>query len=113
MGKSVYNSVLNFPVRDESGSFYYFLDESGFSTTFVDVVKATVDYINETNSYEMYIIDNNEKKVIKNVKAFSPITNEADIVEAICEADLITTSVCVDNFLVNSTKSSCISNILI
>ena len=73
------------------------LYESGFSTTFVDVVKATVDYINETNSYEMYIIDNNEKKVIKNVKAFSPITNEADIVEAICEADLITTSVCVDN----------------
>ena len=64
------------------------LYESGFSTTFVDVVKATVDYINETNSYEMYIIDNNEKKVI---------TNEADIVEAICEADLITTSVCVDN----------------
>lgn len=73
------------------------LYESGFSTTFVDVVKATVDYINETNSYEMYIIDNNEKKVIKNVKAFSPITNEVDIVEAICEADLITTSVCVDN----------------
>lgn len=31
-GKSVYNSVLSFPVRDESGSFYYFLDESGFST---------------------------------------------------------------------------------
>jgi hypothetical protein len=31
MGKSVYNSVLSFPVRDESGSFYYFLDESGFS----------------------------------------------------------------------------------
>lgn len=46
------------------------LYESGFSTTFVDVVKATVDYINETNSYEMYIIDNNEKKVIKNVKLF-------------------------------------------
>ena len=78
------------------------LYESGFSTTFVDVVKATVDYINETNSYEMYIIDNNEKKVIKNVKAFSPITNEADIVEAICEADLITTSVCVDNLDKNS-----------
>ena len=50
----------------------------------------------------MYIIDNNEKKVIKNVKAFSPITNEADIVEAICEADLITTSVCVDNLDKNS-----------
>ena len=32
MGKSVYNSVLSFPVRDESGSFYYFLDESGSFT---------------------------------------------------------------------------------
>ena len=37
------------------------LYESGFSTTFVDVVKATVDYINETNSYEMYIIEKYEK----------------------------------------------------
>lgn len=33
---------------------------------------------------------------MQNVKAFSPITNEADIVEAIL-VDLITTSVCVDN----------------
>lgn len=74
------------------------LFDSGFSTTFVDVVKQTVDYINENNSYEMYVIDNNyEKKIITDVRAFSPITNEADIVEAICQADLITTSVCVDN----------------
>ena len=74
------------------------LFESGFSTTFVDVVKQTVDYINEHNSYEMYVIDNNyEKKVITDVCAFSPITNEAEVVEAICNADIITTSVCVDN----------------
>ncbi len=74
------------------------LFESGFSTTFVDVVKETVDYINKNNSYEMYVIDNNyEKKIITDVCAFSPITNEADVVEAICQADIITTSVCVDN----------------
>ena len=46
----------------------------------------------------MYIIDNNyEKKVIENVKAVSSITDEPAAVEAICEADIITTSVCVDN----------------
>lgn len=74
------------------------LAESGFAITFVDVVKQTVDYINKNHSYDMYVIDNNyEKKVIKNVRAFSPITNEADVVEAICHADIITTSVCVDN----------------
>lgn len=74
------------------------LFDSGFSTTFVDVVQQTVDYINKTNSYEMFVIDNDyEKKVITNVRAFSPITDEAEVVEAICGADLITTSVCVDN----------------
>ncbi len=74
------------------------LFESGFSTTFVDVVKQTIDYINENNSYEMYVIDNDyEKKVITNVKALSSITDEQAVVDAICDADLITTSVCVDN----------------
>lgn len=74
------------------------LFESGFTTTFVDVVKETVDYINKNHSYDMYIIDNNyEKKVITGVRALSPITNEPEVIEAICDADLITTSVCVDN----------------
>ncbi len=74
------------------------LFESGFETTFIDVVQPIIDYINASHSYEMYVIDNNyEKKVIKNVKAVSSITDEPAAVEAICEADIITTSVCVDN----------------
>lgn len=74
------------------------LHNSGFETTFVEVVQETVDYINKNNSYDIYIINNNyEKKVIDKVCAVSPITHEEDVIKAIIEADIITTSVCVDN----------------
>jgi mannitol-1-phosphate 5-dehydrogenase len=64
----------------------------------VEVVPAAVDYINKNHSYDIYIIDRGyEKKVIDKVRALSPITDEAGAIDAIKEADIITTSVCVDN----------------
>lgn len=38
------------------------LFESGFETTFIDVVQPIIDYINASHSYEMYVIDNNYEK---------------------------------------------------
>lgn len=74
------------------------LHDSGYEITFVEVVPAAVAYINQNHCYDIYIINRNyEKKVIDNVRALSPITHEAEVIEAIKEADLITTSVCVDN----------------
>lgn len=74
------------------------LHNSGFEITFVEVDKKTVDYINKNNNYDVYIInDNYRKEIIDNVCAVSPITDEAKAIEAIVAADIITTSVCVDN----------------
>lgn len=74
------------------------LHDSGYEITFVEVVQAAVDYINKEHCYDIYIINRGyEKKVIDKVRALSPITNEAEVIEAIKEADIITTSVCVDN----------------
>lgn len=74
------------------------LHDSGFFITFIEVDKHTVDYINENHSYDMYIIDENyRKKTVDNVCAVSPITDEDKAIAAIVEADMITTSVCVDN----------------
>lgn len=75
------------------------LHDSLYEIVFVEVDEKVVDSINKTNSYKMYIIDEDNKEIlINNVSALSPITNEDKIIEKIANADLITTSVCVDNF---------------
>ena len=75
------------------------LHDSGYEITFVEVDQKVVDAINKDHAYHMYIIDDNYKqKTIDKVRAFSPINQEEEIIKAIEEADLITTSVCVDNF---------------
>lgn len=74
------------------------LHDSGFEITFVEVGAQIVEQINKTHSYDLYIINNNyEKKTIDNVKAFSPITDEAAVIDEIVQADIITTSVWADN----------------
>lgn len=74
------------------------LHDSGFEITFVEVGQEIVDRINETNSYDIYIINRNyEKKTIDRVKAYSPITDEDKVIDEIVEADIITTSVWADN----------------
>lgn len=74
------------------------LHQSGFAVTFIDVDKKTVDYINKNRSYDVYIInDNYRKEIIDNVCAISSITEEDKAIKAISQADIITTSVCVDN----------------
>lgn len=74
------------------------LHDSGFAITFVEVGQEIVDRINETGSYDIYIINRDyEKKTIDNVRAYSPITQEDKIVDAIVEADIVTTSVWADN----------------
>ncbi|WP_196595365.1 mannitol-1-phosphate 5-dehydrogenase [Pectinatus frisingensis] len=74
------------------------LHNSGFDITFIEVDKHTVDYINKTHTYDVYIInDNYRKEVIDKVCAISPITDEDKAIASIVDADIITTSVCVDN----------------
>lgn len=73
------------------------LHNSGYHITFADIDENLVKLLNEKQSYDLYLIDHGyAKKVIDNVSAIAMKDVEA-IVEAIVEADLITTSVWANN----------------
>ncbi|MDO5329062.1 MAG: mannitol-1-phosphate 5-dehydrogenase [Coriobacteriia bacterium] len=74
------------------------LHDSGYKIVFVDVVDALVDLVNKEHKYNLYLIDkDHEKKIIDNVEAFSSIKEPERVIEAIKEAEIITTSVMATN----------------
>lgn len=74
------------------------LHKSGYDITFVEVTDKVVRQLNQDRSYELFILnEENKKVVIDNVQAISSLTEEQKVIESICEADLITTSVWADN----------------
>ncbi len=76
------------------GSLLY---KSGYDIYFVDVFKELVDNINKFKSYNIFILGNDIKKeVVDGVKAIH-IDDEENLLKAIEDADVITTSVGVNN----------------
>ncbi|BBM18849.1 mannitol-1-phosphate 5-dehydrogenase [Enterococcus avium] len=74
------------------------LHKSGYEITFVEVTDKVVRQLNRDKNYDLYILnEDNRKVVIDNIQAVSSITDEQKVIEAICEADLVTTSVWADN----------------
>lgn len=74
------------------------LHNSGFAITFVEVNDELVKQLNAEKSYDVYLINEGyAKKTIDQVTALSPITQEAEVIREIVEADMITTSVWADN----------------
>lgn len=74
------------------------LHKSGYDITFVEVTDKIVRQLNRDNFYELFLLDkNNKKETITGIKALSPLTEEQEVIEEICKADLITTSVWADN----------------
>lgn len=74
------------------------LHKSGYSITFVEVTDKVVRQLNQDKYYELFILnEDNRRVVINDIKAVSSLTEEQKVIEAICEADLITTSVWADN----------------
>lgn len=74
------------------------LHDSGYEIVFADVVDALVDLVNETHEYSLFLIDHNyEEKVIDNVIAYSSIKEPEKVIEAIGDAEVITTSVMATN----------------
>ena len=73
------------------------LHDSGYEIVLVDIDKNIVEQINKTNSYDLYIIEENyKKKTIDKVKAVL-LTDTDKIADEITGADLVTVSVWVDN----------------
>lgn len=74
------------------------LHDSGFEIIFADVVDALVDLVNEKHEYSLFLINHNyAEKVIDHVSAYSTVKEPEKVIEAIGEAEVITTSVMATN----------------
>lgn len=75
------------------------LHDTGYEIVFVDVNEKVNEELNKYHNYYLYIIEEDYKrKEIDKVSALSPITQADEVVDAIVEADLVTTAVLADNF---------------
>ncbi|RDW20612.1 mannitol-1-phosphate 5-dehydrogenase [Oceanobacillus chungangensis] len=70
------------------------LNQANYHTTFVDVNAATVEEINKKQQYNVVLAaEESETVTVKNVSAINSIADPDKVIEAIREADLITTAV--------------------
>jgi mannitol-1-phosphate 5-dehydrogenase len=72
-----------------------FLHNSGYDVIFADVVDSLIDTINATPSYKVIEVgsEGTTEKTITNYRAINSKTHEADLIEAIRTADVVTCSV--------------------
>ena len=76
------------------------LNESGYEVCFVDVNSDMIDRINSDKSYLVQLLnDEKEIKKISPVSALNSKTQKDEIIDRIVSADLITTSVGVNNLV--------------
>lgn len=80
------------------GFIGYLLNKTGYDVCFVDVNEEIIKSINETNSYTIELLDDNStRKTVSPVSALNSIKEKEKVIQAIVDADLITTSVGVEN----------------
>lgn len=70
------------------------LYHSGYETCFVDVNGEIVDLINEKKEYRVVLAELEQSEVsVKNVRAINSALNPEQVIDAIAEADLVTTAI--------------------
>ncbi|AIE58705.1 mannitol-1-phosphate 5-dehydrogenase [Bacillus methanolicus] len=73
------------------GSLLY---QSGYQTCFVDVNSEIVDLINKKQEYRVVLADHSQEElIIKNVRAINSQKDPHEVIDAIAQADLVTTAV--------------------
>lgn len=74
------------------------LNQSDYEVTIVDIDSDLVDQINETNTFDLYLINEEyKKKQLTHIHALSSIEDQATIIDQIITTDLITTAVWAEN----------------
>ena len=74
------------------------MHDSGYEVVFGDVVQELVDIVNKDHEYPLFLIDHNyQEKIIDHVVAYSNIKDTDKLIDAMCEAEIITTSVMATN----------------
>ena len=72
--------------------------DSGYEVIFGDVVEELVNLVNKEHKYPLFLIDHNyEEKIIDHVTAYSNIKDADKLIDAMCDAEIITTSVMATN----------------
>ncbi len=69
------------------------LNKAGYQVTFVDVAENLVDNINKLGKYNIKIFGKPEKILVENVNAINSAKNPEQLLEALIEADIITTAI--------------------
>jgi mannitol-1-phosphate 5-dehydrogenase len=70
------------------------LDQSGYNTIFVDVNATLIDSINDKKEYVVELASpNHEQFVVKHIEGINSQTEPEKVIQAIAEADLVTTAV--------------------
>ncbi|MGI8313859.1 mannitol-1-phosphate 5-dehydrogenase [Halobacillus mangrovi] len=79
------------------GLIGYLLNKSGFDLCFVDVNEESVNQMNSSNEYALELLD--EKQTVEVISPVRALHSSAQdkVIDAVVEADLITTSVGADN----------------
>ncbi|WP_166805895.1 mannitol-1-phosphate 5-dehydrogenase [Jeotgalibacillus sp. R-1-5s-1] len=80
------------------GFIGYLLSKNGYDVCFVDVNQRMIDDINQHNRYEVEILSEElHMETISSVTALNSITQQNEVIGSIVHADIITTSVGVQN----------------
>lgn len=80
------------------GFIGYLLNKTGFEVCFVDIDQQMVDSFNKNNRYLVEILDDSHPvETISPVSALNSVTQAEEVINAIVNADLITTSVGVNH----------------
>ncbi|QKS72569.1 mannitol-1-phosphate 5-dehydrogenase [Paenalkalicoccus suaedae] len=80
------------------GFIGYVLSKNGYDLCFVDVNQLHIDQINTKRSYDIELLDKTRsKQEVAPAYALNSITQKQDVIDTIARADVITTSVGVDN----------------
>ncbi|RCW52974.1 mannitol-1-phosphate 5-dehydrogenase [Halanaerobium sp. ST460_2HS_T2] len=80
------------------GFIGYLLNKSDYKVCFVDVNQDIIESINKTNSYKIELLDDDStREIISPVSALNSIKQRDRVIDSITEADLITTSVGIEN----------------
>lgn len=74
------------------------LHQTGYHVVFADVVQETIDKLKKEQQYTLFLIDHNyDEQLIDDVDAYSTINETDKVVDAIQEAEVVTTSVMATN----------------
>ena len=80
------------------GFIGYLLNKTGYEICLVDVNQTAIDRFNKHNRYFVEMLDDHHTvEEVSPVKALNSLTQEQDVIDQIEQADIITTSVGVDN----------------